>query len=60
MTNLLTILLILFAVLGVLVIVLEKYAKPVSAEAQSKMSSIIMILVFILLIGRLLMEVFDS
>ncbi len=60
MTNLLTILLVLFAVLGVLVMVLEKYAKPVSAEAQSRMSSIIMILVFILLVGRLLMEVFGG
>ena len=60
MTNLLTILLVLFAVLGVLVIVLEKYAKPVSAEAQSRMSSIIIVLVFILLVGRLLMELFQG
>ncbi|WP_211827300.1 hypothetical protein [Kistimonas asteriae] len=60
MTKLLTILLVLFAVLGVLVMVLERYARPVSAETQSRMSSTIMVLVFILLVGRLLMELFGG
>lgn len=54
MMNLLTILLVLFAVLAIVVKVTEKHAKPMSAEQQSKLWPIIAVLVFAGLIVQLI------
>ena len=56
--NLITILMLLFAVLIVIVMVTEKYGKPVSHEKQAKWSKIIMGLVFAMIIIRILKELF--
>jgi threonine/homoserine/homoserine lactone efflux protein len=52
--NLLTILLILFVVLAVVVMLTERYAKPIDAEQQSKLSRVIIILIFVMLSARLI------
>ncbi len=54
MGNLLTILLILFVVLAVVVTLTEKYASPLDGEQQSKLSRIIIILIFVMLVARLI------
>ncbi|MFT5693356.1 MAG: threonine/homoserine/homoserine lactone efflux protein [Oceanicoccus sp.] len=54
MGNLLTILLILFVVLAVVVMLTERYAKPIDAEQQSKLSRVIIILIFVMLSARLI------
>ena len=54
MESLLTILLILFVVLAVVVTLTEKYAKPIDAEQQSKLSRMIIILIFVMLSARLI------
>ena len=54
MGNLLTILLILFVVLAVIVMLTERYAKPIDAEQQSKLSRVIIILIFVMLSARLI------
>ncbi|MET4693231.1 hypothetical protein [Endozoicomonas lisbonensis] len=56
--NLLTILMLLFATLMVIVMVTEKYGKPMDNEKQAKWSKIIMILVFALILVRILKELF--
>lgn len=54
MLNLLTILLVLFAVLFIVVKVTEKYARPMSAEQQSKIWPIIAVLIVAGLILQLI------
>ena len=54
MGNMLTILLILFVVLAVVTKLTEKYASPIDAEQQSKLSRIIVILIFVMLTARLI------
>lgn len=54
MESLLTILLILFVVLAVVVMLTKKYAKPIDAEQQSKLSRVIIILIFVMLSARLI------
>ena len=56
--NLITILLLLFATLIVIVMLTEKFGKPMSNEKQAKWGKTIMILVFALLVIRLLKDVF--
>ena len=56
--NLLTILMLLFATLMVIVMVTEKYGRPMNNEKQAKWSKIIMILVFALILIRILKELF--
>ncbi|AMO55270.1 hypothetical protein [Endozoicomonas montiporae] len=56
--NLLTILMLLFATLAVIVMVTEKYGKPMDNEKQAKWSKIIMVLVFALILIRILKELF--
>lgn len=56
--NLITILMLLFATLIVIVMVTEKYGKPMSHSKQAKWSKIIMILVFALILIRILKELF--
>lgn len=54
MGNLLLILFCLFAGLGLVVFVAERYAKPLEREQQAKLSRIFVVLVFLLLLGRVL------
>lgn len=54
MGNLLLILLCLFAGLGLVVFVAERYAKPLEKEQQAKLSRIFVVLVLVLLLGRVL------
>ncbi|UYM17375.1 hypothetical protein [Endozoicomonas euniceicola] len=56
--NLLTILMLLFATLMIIVMVTEKYGKPMDNEKQAKWSKIIMILLFALILIRILKELF--
>lgn len=56
--NLLTILLILFITLFVVVQLAERYGKPMDPEKQSRLSKIALILIAILLVTRLLKELF--
>lgn len=56
--NLLSILFILFLTLAVVVMVAERYSKPMSGEKQAKLSRIALILIAVLLIVRLAKEIF--
>lgn len=60
MGNLLLILLCLFAALAVVVMLAEKFAKPMDVEQQSKLSRIFIVLVFLLLVGRLIQYMLES
>ncbi|MFA7553396.1 MAG: hypothetical protein WCY88_04025 [Spongiibacteraceae bacterium] len=53
MENLLLILVILFVVLAIVVKLVERFAKPMDLEQQSKLSRIAMILIALLLLGGL-------
>ena len=56
-----TLLYILFAVfagVALMVVIGERFGKPMSSEEQSKYAKIIPILVFILIIGAILRELF--
>ena len=52
--NLITILLLLFLILAVVVMVTEKFGKPMSQGRQSKLMKIALILMFILIVTRIL------
>lgn len=52
--NVLIILAVLFLALALMVILLERFAKPISEEQQAKYSKILPILVFIMLILALI------
>lgn len=54
MGNLLFILICLFAALWLVIVVAERYAKPLEQEQQAKLSRILIILIFLLLLGRVL------
>jgi hypothetical protein len=54
MGNLLVILLCLFGALAVVVVLTGKFSKPISNEQQSKLSRIIMVLIFVMLVARLI------
>ena len=54
MGNLLFILICLFAALWLVIVVAERYAKPLEKEQQAKLSRILVILIFLLLLGRVL------
>ncbi len=56
MSNLVTILLLLFVTLFLVVKLTERFGKPMSDEKQSKLSTIAMVAIFILLVSRLLNE----
>ena len=56
--NLLMILLVLFVSLYVVITLMERYGKPMSANKQSQLSKIALILIAVLLVARLLKEVF--
>ncbi len=56
--NLLTILLVLFVSLLILVTLAERFGKPMDPEKQAKLSKIALILIGVLLVARLLKEVF--
>lgn len=60
MANLLLILLCLFAVLASVVFITERYARPIDERQQSNLSRILIILVFVLLLGRLLQYFIES
>ncbi|MFT5579399.1 MAG: hypothetical protein ACI9WS_002158 [Paraglaciecola psychrophila] len=60
MNNLFLILLVLFAVLALVVKVTERYAKPIAPEQQSKLSRIIIILIFVMLTARLIQFLLGS
>lgn len=60
MGSLLTILLILFVVLAVVVMLTERYAKPIDSEQQSKLSRVIIILVFVMLSARLIQFLLEN
>jgi hypothetical protein len=44
----------LFAGLGLVVFVAERYAKPMEKQQQAKLSRILVVLIFVLLLGRVL------
>jgi len=52
--NLLIILVCLFAALWLLVVVAGRYAKPLDKQQQAKLSRILVILIFVLLLARVL------
>lgn len=56
--NLLMILLVLFISLYVVIKMTERFGKPMDPEKQAKLSNIALILIAVLLIARLLKEVF--
>jgi preprotein translocase subunit SecG len=60
MTNLLIILVVLFAVLALVVKLTEKHAKPIDSKEQNKLSRIAMVLIAMLIIGRLIQEIIKS
>ncbi|MGI9274111.1 MAG: hypothetical protein ACR2PT_04525 [Endozoicomonas sp.] len=60
MSNLITILLILFASLAIVVMVAEKYGKPMGQSKQAKLSRIAIILILVMLVARLGKEVFSG
>jgi hypothetical protein len=44
----------LFAGLAMVVFVAERYAKPMEKQQQAKLSRILVVLIFVLLLGRVL------
>lgn len=54
------ILIALFTGIALMVILGERYAKPMSAKQQAKYSKIIPILIFIMLLTALIKQVFES
>ena len=56
--NLISILGLLFLTLAVVVMVTEKYGKPMNQEKQNKWMKIALILMFALIITRILKELF--
>jgi hypothetical protein len=60
MNNLFLILLLLFAALALVVTLTERYAKPIAPEQQSKLSGIIIILIFVMLAARLIQYLLAS
>ena len=54
MGNLLLVLICLFAGLALVVFVAERYAKPMEKQQQAKLSRILVVLIFVLLLGRVL------
>jgi hypothetical protein len=44
----------LFVGLGLVVFVAERYAKPLEKQQQAKLSRILVVLIFVLLLGRVL------
>ena len=44
----------LFAGLALVVFVAERYAKPMEKQQQAKLSRILVVLIFVLLLGRVL------
>jgi hypothetical protein len=54
MGNLLFILICLFVALWLVIKVAERYAKPLQPEQQAKLSRVLVILIFLLLLGRVL------
>ncbi|RBW46481.1 hypothetical protein DS885_08140 [Psychromonas sp. B3M02] len=54
------ILIALFVAVALMVVLGERYAKPISAKQQAKYSKILPILVFVMLFIALLKQVFES
>jgi len=54
------ILIALFSALTLLVVLVERYAKPMSAKKQAKYSKILPILIFVMLITALIKQIFES
>lgn len=58
MSNLLTLLLVLFAAVAVMVIALEKFGSPISATQEQKLSRFVLPLLAIMLVILILRELF--